>query len=208
MLPNPNEERIIGKFTQDESGGQRTWVTGEKYAMRGNPQFLALKALAPLKAILKKLIVGRLSGLIPYSVSNDRFSDPVQEIARVFDLLIEAEKLEGNKKEWADIKKVICVFLEHDLAYRYRFQWILERINKEKIKLVDDDKYFFRVKNFRVDLEEEWKEALKKYPQLKGREDEFKEFLSKDDNWFKEDKDRMLSLEEQAPLFLNYEKQT
>ena len=197
----PNEERMIGRFGRDASGGQRTYVTGEKYAMRGNPSKGALMVMAPVKAILDKLISSRLVKFIPFSVSNERLSEPVQEIARVFDLLIEAETLGGHKRQWQNWKKVLCIFLEHDLAYRYRFQWFMERINIDKIKLIEDDKYFFRVKNFRVDLEEEWKEAIQKYPQLKGQEEQFKQFLSKDDNWFT-DENRLSSLEKLAPLFL------
>ena len=204
-LSNLHDERIIGRFGRDASGGQRTYVTGEKYAMRGNPNKGALMAMSPIKMLLDRLISNRLVKLIPFSISNERLSEPVQEIARVFDLLIEAETLQGNKWKWQSWKKVICIFLEHDLAYRYRFQWILERININKVKLIEDDKYFFRVKNFRVDLEEEWREAIQKYPQLKGQEDKFKQFLSANDNWFKDEKSRLASLEELAPLFLNKE---
>lgn len=203
MLEDADKERLISKYGRDESGAETTYVLGEKYPMRGNPKYLALMALRPIKSILNKLIVNRMADLIPFIVSNDKFSEPVREVARVFDLFIEADKLGGNKKDWIAWKKVICIFLEHDLPYRYRFQWILERINKDKIKLSDGDKYFFRVKNFRVDLEEEWKEVLNKYPQLKGQEKEFKQFLSEDKNWLQSAEDRTKTLTELAPKFLN-----
>ena len=203
---DPKTIGIVGYHGKSEGGGQMTHVVGEKYPMRGNPQFNALRALDPIKTLIDKIISGRIAKLIPFNVSNDRLSEPVREIARVFDLLIEAEKLEGNKKRWEAYKKVLCVFLEHDIAYRYRFQWLVERINQERVKLAEtkeyNDKYFFRLKNFRVDLEEEWKEALKKYPELKSKQEEFKTWLSQDKNWFKQEGDQFLSLEELAPRFL------
>ncbi len=201
-LEHPELEGVIGAFSKTKEGGQLMHVVGEKYPIRGNPQFLALKALEPLKAILDKLISSRLVNIIPFNVSNEKMSEPVREIARVFDLLIEAEKLEGNKRRWTNWKKVICVFLEHDIRYRYVFQWMAERLNQVKIKLTDGDKYFFRVKNFWVDLEEEWAEALKKQPELKIKKEEFKVWLAKDENWFKQDSDKYLSLAELASRFL------
>jgi len=212
-LENPDKEGVVGYWSKSDSGGQETHVMGEKYAFRGNPQWGALRALDPIKTIFEKIISSRLAKLIPYNVSNDKLSEPVQEIARVFDLMIEAEKLTGMKKRWENWKKVICVFLEHDMAYRYRLQWFLERLDKNKIKLLDDgketsDKYFFRVKNFRVDLEEEWQEAFQKYPELKIKQQEFRDWLYQEDNWFKEDGDRYLNLEELFPKFLKKHENT
>jgi len=203
-LENPHEARIVSKYAKSESGGNLTYVTGEKYPMKGNPDFLALKALSPIKGILDKIFSSRLTSIIPFNVSNEKLSGAVQEFAKGFDLLIEAEKLEGNKNRWKNMKKVICVFLEHDMPYRYKLQWMFERMDKEKIKLEESDKYFFRVKNFRVDLEEEKEELFKTYPKYKNKEemDKFNKWLSTETNWYHSNKDLEKTLEQ---LVKNYE---
>ncbi len=209
---DPRKDGIVGAFSKTKEGAMLMHVVGEKYSIRGNPQYEALRALDPIKSILDKLISSRLVNIIPFNVNNEKLSEPVREIARLFDLIIEAEKLEGNKRRWENWKKVMCVFFEHDIAYRYRLQWALERLNKDRIKLQEtkeyNDKYFFRVKNFRVDLEEEWKEAFAKYPQLKIKQEEFKVWLSQDKNWFLKEGDQYLSLIELAPRFLQKDENT
>ena len=197
---NPNlEGRYIAKMEISPEGGELTHVMGEKYAMRGNAKFLALRALEPIKAIIDKIITSRLVNLIPFSVSNEKLTPPVQELARVFDLLIEGEKLEEHKKQWKAYKKVFCVFLEHDFPYRYKLQWILERLNIDKMKLTDGDKYFFRVKNFWVDLEEDYKEVQKNHPEMDFIK--FKEWLGKSDSWGEVDMPRV-SMEDLAKQFI------
>lgn len=176
---DPDAERAIVKRGKAKGGGDLTYVSQEKYPIRGNPSFTVLQILKPLKCIFDKIVSGRIAKLIPFDVSNDKYSEPVQEIARLFDLISEGEKTESLRKRWHDYKIVVCAFLEHDIAYRLRFQWALERIDLKKIGLTDGDKYFFRVKNFWVELEEEKKEVFKKYPQIKENYGEFRDFIDK-----------------------------
>ena len=201
---NPNmEPRYIAKMAISPEGGELTHVMGEKYPMRGNPSFMALKAIEPIKAIIDKIITSRLANIIPFSIANEKMTPPVQELARIFDLLIEAEKLEGNKKRWKAYKKVFCTFFQNDFPYRYKLQWALEKMNMDKIKLTDGDKYFFRVKNFWVDLEEDYKNVQKKYPQMDF--EKFKEWLGQSDSWKGVDIPR-ISMLELAELFIKQQK--
>ena len=180
ITPKEDETKYAQKIAKDEEGkGKMTQIIGEKYAIRGNPTRPALLALNPIKALVDKLIGSKLPSLIIHERPNSELSRPVREVARVFDLLIEAEKLESNQQRWRNYKKVIIFFLDNDIAYRYRWQWFMERLDMSKIKLDKGDKYFFRIKNFRVELEEDWNDLVKKFPQLKDQEvaKEFKKVL-------------------------------
>ena len=140
-------ERI--EFTPD---GQRlTWIKDAKYPMRGVSRSSVLKLLYPFKKTLKDILTKQLNAALPYEIPQEQLTEPVREIARVFDLLIEAEEYEGMKDKWRLIKRGICMFLEEDDAYRYRVQWALEKLDKKKIKLTEADKYYFRAKHFKVD---------------------------------------------------------
>ncbi|MBU0959877.1 MAG: hypothetical protein KKB31_08060 [Nanoarchaeota archaeon] len=153
-------------YRKDGAKGRELHIVGSKYPMKGNPNPIGLKAIGPLKSLFDKILQSRISAIIPHEINQDKLTPICKELARVFDLLIEAESLYGMKQRWLNYKRVMIFFLENDLAYRYRMQWMLQRMNLKKIALDDGDKYYFRAKNFRVDLEDEWKETLKKYPKL------------------------------------------
>jgi len=205
-MEDANSERIVTKHTRGEDGGQLTYVSQEKYPIRGDTGKMggALMALKPIKSILNKIVMGRLANLIPFDTQRANLTEPVREIARLFDLLIDAEKLEGNKDQWKAWKKLVCIMLENDVAYRYRFQWMAERLNNSKVRLTDGDKYFFRVKNFWVDLEAQEREAKKAL----GTDDltEFKKWLSKEENWKHEDKDKYKDMAILAKEYLIWKK--
>ena len=205
-----DDTRYIGKYTRDEKGkGVMTHIIGDKYPIRGQPTAVTLKVLEPIKALFDKLITSRLPDLIIHEIPYDNLCLPARAFYDVMEDLIEAEKLEGHKRRWRKARKFLVYFLENDTPYRYKFQWIMERLAKRinEIKLIEADKYFFRVKNFRVDLEDEWKEALKTYPQLKGKMAEFKKFIevgwdNRKDGW------KLGSLTEIATKFLEDNKIT
>ena len=172
--PKPNGDLNIKKYlgVKDEDGmGTITHVMGSKYPLRGCPTGPALSRLAPIKALINKIIVSRLSEFISSEIPYDQLSRPVRVLSDVFDDLINAEKLEGHKKEWRAWKKLLTYFFENDFPYRYKMQWLVERLAKRlnEIKLDEADKYHFRVKNFRVDLDEDWRDLVRQFPKLKDQ---------------------------------------
>ena len=197
-------QRYVEQHIPEKDGkGDLTHIIGEEYPVRGlhNSTSGNLKVMEVLKSLFDKILASKLPSIIINDLPEEKMCVPVRELARVFDLMIEAEKLKGNKKRFQNYKKVFCFFMEGDTAWRPRIQWFLEHLDMSKIKLDEGDKYYFRAKNFRVDLEEEWKEALKAYPELKDKMKEFKQFVAegwvgKDDDW------RLESLQELAKRFL------
>jgi len=147
-----DDEKYVKRLEVKDGKGLFTHIEGAKYPMRGMPREPVLKkVLDPFKAKMEKYLIEKIWEFIPHEVPESKMSEPVKEIARVFDLLIEAEEMVGMKAKWKAWKKAICLFLQEDLSYRYRFQWLAEKLNKKKIKLKEEDKYYFRAKYFKVD---------------------------------------------------------
>ena len=89
-----------------------------------------------------------------YRFKPHRYSQAVQEVYRLFDLLIEREGgLRSEKQEmWGKIRDVTCMALEFDNAYRFRFQDIISNLDVEKIKLTKEDReYAHRRLDYRCD---------------------------------------------------------
>jgi len=180
--PPPDATKFVGKYAPDKEGmGIETHIIGEKYPFKGKPTHDSLGHLTMIKALIDKLIQSRLATFIVHEMPLEELSKPSRVLYEEMDNLIDAEKLESHKKDWRNYKKVLIYFFENDLAYRYRLQWLFERMAKriDEWKLDDGDKYHARVKNFRVDLDEDWKDLVKKFPQLKDKKvsKEFKKVL-------------------------------
>lgn len=80
-----------------------------------------------------------------------RMAPAVRELWRAFEELENAEVVEDMKLRVRMFKEVLCFFLQEDDAYRYRWQWLMERLDMKKVRLSKEDKYFFRGKYFKVD---------------------------------------------------------
>ncbi len=89
-----------------------------------------------------------------YRLKPYRYSQAVQEVHRLFDLLIEREgELRPEKQDmWEKVRDIVCIALEFDNAYRFRFQDILSNLNIEKIKLTKEDREYSKRRNdYRID---------------------------------------------------------
>jgi len=78
-------------------------------------------------------------------------SDPAKEVARVFDLLVEAERNQGMKKKWQSYKRTLCALFRENPDYYYYLQYFLKHLDMKKVKLSKGDRYYFRCKEFKVD---------------------------------------------------------
>lgn len=135
-----------------KDGSIELHIKGEKYPLRSFPRAHVLHGcLGPLKRYFKNYIVEALAKCLPFKIPDEYLSEPVREMARVFDLLIEAEDEPAQKKMIRQWKDVMVMFLQEDDAWRFRYQWFFEHLNMKKIKLSKSDKYYFRAKSFKVD---------------------------------------------------------
>jgi hypothetical protein len=150
-IKNPKKKRKLLKTEKNRKGETLTYLEDAKYPMRGkiNSSFMQ-KVLNPLKKVIKNWVIEQAKHF-EYDKPDEELTEPVREVARCFDELIEAEQGKGMKNKWRSMKKIMCAILEEDDAYRYRFQWFVEKFNKKKLRLSKEDKYFFRGKRFEVD---------------------------------------------------------
>ena len=132
-----------------ETQSMEMHIRDEKYPMRGFPRHHVLHGpLAPLKRYIKNLVIEQLAKCLPFKIPDENLVEPVRELARVFDLLSEAEDEPEMKRLVLQFKDAITMTLNEDDAWRYRWQWAMEQLDMNKVKLTEADKYYFRGKSF------------------------------------------------------------
>jgi hypothetical protein len=126
-------------------------IRDEKYPMRCFPRHHVLHGpLAPLKRYIKNLVIEQLVKCLPYKIPDENLAEPVREIARVFDLLVEVEDEPEMKRLMGQFKDAICMVLQEDDAWRYTVQMFLQKLDMKKMKLSEADIYYFKGKSFDV----------------------------------------------------------
>lgn len=139
-----------------KTGEMELYIKDEKYPLRGHPRHSVMHGpMAELKRWMKNMVIEQLAQhidkILPHKTREQEWAEPIKEIARVFDLVIEAEDEPEMKKLMGQFRDPICMVLQEDDAWRFRVQWALERLNMKKVKLNKSDKYYFRAKSFKVD---------------------------------------------------------
>lgn len=85
----------------------------------------------------------------------------VKELYRTLTVMIDQEKNEKIKMELPDMRDTLCMILEYDDAYRYRFQNIISELNKENLRnLIKELKRLFLIaskREFNERQAEKWK---------------------------------------------------
>ena len=149
-------DNALARVVHDKDGALKMDIKGEKYLFPGFPRGHILEGpLAKLKHKAKNVIFNQVFEEMQKHTADmvppEKMVVPVREIWRVLEELENAEVVPDMKERIKLIKKVLCFFLQEDDAYRFRAQWVFERLNKKKIKLSKADKYYFRAKYFKVD---------------------------------------------------------
>lgn len=148
------------KVTTAPDGHFQMEIQGEKYPYPGFPRGHVLSGpLAGLKHKVKNMVFNTVFAEIEKMademkhdmVPEERMVPSVKELHRVLTDLENAEVVGDMKGRIALIRKVLCFFLQEDDAYRFRYQWAMERLDISKVKLSKADKYYFRGKYFKVD---------------------------------------------------------
>jgi len=161
-------EAKIERVVFPKEGGVLTYIQGHPYPYRGFPLRSVVEKIGFIKAMIPAL--GEIFRLIPkwklplckdavfkivkgafYLLEKDRlkpdkYSQPVREIYRLFNLLIEREVYEEKKKQWQQLRDITCMILEFDSSYRLRVQDVLSELNIDEIKLSEEDKYFAQLR--------------------------------------------------------------
>ncbi len=114
MVQYPTKANPVkAKPVRQADGSIELKIAGEDYNFRGLPRNHILHGpMAPLKRWIKNMIIEELIGNLPELLPNDQLAEPIGELARCFDLLIEAEEVEEMKRRWKLFKSAICMFLE------------------------------------------------------------------------------------------------
>ena len=146
------------KVTKTDSGSVQMEIEGEKYPFPGFPRQHVLigGSLEKVKSRLKKDIFHTLFEVMedatPDIIPEEQFCPFVKEIWRTMTMMENAEVTEDMKSQIRNMKKVICFFMQEDDAWRFRVQWMMERMDKKKCELSKADIYYLRGKWFKPDL--------------------------------------------------------
>ena len=145
------KERFITEIRAKENGEKEVYAEGWKYPLKGTPrkEFFN-EILDPLKHRVNDAILDVGWKLINSGAPEKEYCEPVKEIARMFDLLTEAEEYEGLKTKWQRYKRAVCTFLQEDDAYRLRFLWALSKADLNKLKLKKEDAWWLSQKHFNI----------------------------------------------------------
>ena len=138
----------------EKTGEIETRIKGEKYPLRAFPRHHVLHGslMVRLKRGLKNLVIENLVNMLqPYKLPEEQWAEPIKELARVFDLMIEAEDEPSMKHLMKQFRDAGIIIGQEDDAWRMRVQIFLQKLNMKRIKLSESDKYYFRAKSFKVD---------------------------------------------------------
>lgn len=140
------------KLVHNEQGALEMKIEGEKYNFPGFPRgHVLLGSLAGLKKVMKEAVFNELAKVIPDTLPVEQMCPFVKELHRALTAIEDAEITPDMKSEMANMRKILCFFLQEDDAYRFRVQWLLGQLNMKKCKLSKADKYYFRAKWFKCD---------------------------------------------------------
>lgn len=146
------------KITKAEDNSIQMEIKGEKYPFPGFPRQHVLigGSLEKMKDKLKKEIFHTLFEVVedaaPDMLPEEQLCPFVKEWWKVFGLLENAEITGDMKSQIRNMKKVVCFFMQEDDAWRFRVQWMMERMNRKKCAMSKADMYYARGKWLKPDL--------------------------------------------------------
>ena len=134
------------RIVRPESGGIELHIKGFDKPFPGWPDDDVIRALDEHKQHVKELLKLIHPHIAKYMLHPLDMCQQVRELYEGFNRLIEAETDEGLKHFWARVRDIICVILEYDTSYRWRLCWMLEKMDTEKLKLNENDRYWLGLK--------------------------------------------------------------
>ena len=138
----------------EKTGEVEIRIKGEKYPLRCFPRNHVLHGsiMTKLKNGMKNLVIENLVNMLqPYKLPEGQWAEPIKELARVFDLMIEAEDEPSMKHLIKQFRDATIIVLQEDDAWRFRAQAFLQKLNMKRIKLNKSVLYYLRAKSFKID---------------------------------------------------------
>jgi hypothetical protein len=150
---------VLHNFPKE--GGMESWIPGHDFPFPGMPDDRVVGTIDIIKRmfpIIYKwawvILRDRLPNyLIPQSQNGEiglvdpkKYSRAIRELHRVFTLVRSREGEPEMKAKWTEMRDVICLFLEFDDAYRFRFMELMLEYDKEQAKFTPADCYWSSMK--------------------------------------------------------------
>ena len=158
--------KVIGSVIVErpKEGGLLTYFPNEDYPMEGFPEKETVKILAAAKSVIP-LMAAHFHKEIEHYIPKDPklYGTLAREIYRWFNETLIKRDREQNEL-WKQMRDIICMIVENDVAYRWRLQDALPELRVDKVGLSEADKYWCirTPQSYRFKFEDE-----KDYPKIK-----------------------------------------
>lgn len=160
--PVGKKRKAISVVDKPKEGGILTYFSGAKLPFRGFPDREYVNEIATMKKFIPmgiKWMWRVVEEMVP--INPRELSQPVREIWRLCTLLAEREESSAMQGKWEAVRGIVCMILEYDDAYRFRFQDIATEVKLDELKLSEEDKYWFKDKAYKWRGREETRERYK-----------------------------------------------
>jgi hypothetical protein len=140
------EVPTITKTLFPETGGTFTEVTenGKKYdfPFPGFPDREVVTDIEKYKRLVPVAIDGYAGFFAKHKLKPERYCRAVREVYRLFTLMSDRECNKKNKLRWLKVRDMVCVVMEFDSAYRFRFQDMIKEAKIEELQLSAGDRFW------------------------------------------------------------------
>lgn len=150
---------VLHNFPKE--GGMESWIPGHDFPFPGMPDDRVVETIDIIKRIFpiiykwawvvmrdrlpQYLMAQSQNGEIGL-VDPKKYSRPIRELHRVFTLIRSREGEPEMKAKWTEMRDIICLFLEYDDAYRFRFMELMLEYDKDQAKFTPADCYWSNMK--------------------------------------------------------------
>lgn len=150
---------VLHNFPKE--GGMESWIPGHDFPFPGMPDDRVVETINIIKKMFPivykwawVVMRDRLPQyLIPQSQNGEiglvdpkKYSRPIRELHRAFTLVRSREGEPEMQAKWTEMRDIICLFLEFDDAYRFRFMELMLEYDKEQAKFTPADCYWSNMK--------------------------------------------------------------
>lgn len=148
-MSNPkdvNKQAVVEKIEKPKEGGVLTYLKGHPKPYPGFPSKKTVKEMDYIKRMVPIALKSSRRLLERHLVNPKRYSHAVREIHRVFSIMIERDNRPNEKEKLTYLRDLICMILEFDNAYRFRFQDGFSELDLDKIKPDENDLYYMSLR--------------------------------------------------------------
>lgn len=130
---------VANDVEMPKEGGMLAHI-GQEFPIKGIPWKDKVYGVGAMKRLARLTLNHAYKKLIrKHRPPVNEMSNVSREIYRVFNVMIERENSPRMKDMWLKIRDIICMVLEYDNAYRFRFQDFFEEIDHSQIKFDEGD---------------------------------------------------------------------